>query len=129
MGKTNDMKVIIKNLLDQTSGNTYYESRPVDDNTSDIYQNSFKVFEFESINSDDISRDDYILTINVWGRNVKDVEQISDDIEDLLRHESYQSETCLPTFYTFERRPIPDEDKTIKRRQIKVLVNNYYIGE
>lgn len=123
MGKTIDLRTIITTLLDEIDGTTYYEIAPSDA----VYP--YKVYEFELIDTQDVSRDDNILTVHVWGDQVKEVEQICDDIEDKFRFCNASSGVSYPTFYTYERRSIPDENKALKHRQLKILINNYYIGE
>lgn len=122
MSKTYDLRVIVKRLLDQVTGNTYYEEAP----DTSVYP--YKIFEFENIGTQDTNRDDSILVVHVWGRDIKQVELICDRIENLFQLCNNPTSTSLPTFYAFDRRPIPDEDKTLKHRQIKIQVQNYYIG-
>jgi hypothetical protein len=76
----------------------------------------------------DIERDDSILIVDIWGKDVIAVEEIADSIEDTFNCLNAPDTTSLPTFYRISRKPVEDENKVIKRRQLKFLIQNYYIG-
>ena len=123
MSKTYELRKIITSLLNQTEGEVYYETA----STEAVFP--YKVYSFESIDLGDIERDDLILLVDVWGKeDVNVVEEIADFIEDTFNNLNAPTDTSLPTFYRISRKPIADEDKTIKRRQLKFLIQNYYIG-
>lgn len=123
MSKTFELRKIIKQILDMTIGKTYYEL------ASDTAVFPYKVYSFENIDLGDVERDDLILLVDIWGKDdVSEVEFLTDEIENIFNNLNSPSATSLPTFYRISRKPIPDEDKSIKHRQLKFQIQNYYIG-
>ena len=85
------------------------------------------VFTFRRIDLQDLSRQDYILEVDVWDKE-KDttrVDNLADSVENLLQAKNLPQEHILPTFYLIDRRNILDEDKNIKHRQIQFQIQNY----
>lgn len=122
MSKTYELRKIIKTFLDTTLGKTYYEI------ASDSAIFPYKVYSFENIDLGDIERDDLILVIDIWGKeDISEVELLADNIEKLFNNLNHPHGNSFPTFFRVSRKPIPDEDKTIKHRQLKFQVQNYYI--
>ena len=121
MSKTLELKKVIKSKLDtiSNSGATYYE---LADNDC-LYP--YKVFSFDNIDLGDSNRDDIILVVDIWTKDIKEADRITDDIEELFRMLNNPTNAILPTFYCYSRQSIQDEDKTIKRRQLKIQVQNY----
>ena len=121
MSKTLELRKVIKAKLDtiSNSGNTYYEI--ADDDCTYPY----KVFSFDNIDLGDPNRDDLILVIDIWTKNSKEADRIADDTEKAFEALNNPTNTILPTFYRYSRQPILDDDKTIKRRQLKIQVQNY----
>lgn len=121
MSKTLELRKVIKAKLDtiSNSGNTYYEI------ADDGCKYPYKVFSFDNIDLGDLNRDDLILVIDVWTKDVKEADRIADDIEGLFKMLNSPTSTILPTFYRYSRQALLDEDKTIKHRQIKILIQNY----
>ncbi len=123
MSKTYELRKIISLLLEQTEGKAYYE------NSSDEADFPYKVYSFENIDLGDMERDDLILVVDIWGKdNVIEVEEIADSIENTFNCLNAPTTTSFPTFYRISRKPIEDEDKRIKRRQLKFQIQNYYKG-
>lgn len=123
MGKTYDLRVIVRTLLKQAPGEAYYEIA----STSAIYP--YKVFELGNIDLGDMNRDDLILIVHVWGKDIKEVDEIADKIEDILNGKNAPQGNTYPTFYRMSRNTIPDEDKSIKHKELKFNIQNYYTGE
>lgn len=122
MSKTYELRKIILPLLEQSKGKAYY------DLASDKAVYPYKVYSFSNIDLGDISRDDLILVVDIWGKdNVIEVEEIADSIENTFNYLNAPTTTSFPTFYRISRNPIEDEDKTIKRRQLKFQIQNYYV--
>lgn len=119
--KTNDLKKLIQTKLKTLSSNVYFE---IADDTA-MYPHV--VFSFRTINLDDLSRQDYILDVDVWdkGRSTTAVDELCDKIESLLHTENLPQTRILPTFYLIDRKSLPDEDKNIKHRLIRFQVQNY----
>ena len=88
------------------------------------------VYDFESIDLGDITRDDLILVVDLWdkGKDTSTLEEKADQIEAMFNAANFPGEEVLPTFYRISRKPIDDEDKTLMRRQLKFQIQNYYIG-
>lgn len=120
--KTNELKALIKSLLDRTEGMTYYRKASKDA----MYPH--KVFTFNNVDLGDISRDDIILAIDVWTKDANQADDMADRIESAFNNINYPYENILPTFYRVGRRPVDDEDKSIERRQIKIQVQLYERG-
>lgn len=119
--KTNDLKKLIQTKLKTLSTNVYYE---IADDTA-MYPHI--VFSFRTINLEDLSRQDYILDVDVWdkGRSTTAIDALCDNIEKLLHSENLPQIYILPTFYLIDRKSILDEDKNIKHRLIRFQVQNY----
>lgn len=123
MGKTNSLRKIIQSKIN-TIISCYY--RIADENKDYPYA----VYDFENIDLLDISRDDLILIVDVWGKgkDTSHIEEITDNIEALFHAANLPDEDVLPTFYRISRNPIDDEDKTLIHRQLKFQIQNYNIG-
>jgi len=119
--RTNDLKKLITQKLKTLTNNVFYEQAT--DNA--LYPHL--VFSFRTIDLGDLSRQDYILEVDVWdkGTSTVQVDELSDQIEDLLHTENLPQENILPTFYTIDRKSILDSDKSIKHRLIRFQIQNY----
>ena len=119
--RTNDLKKLIETKLKTLTTNVYYDQAR--DNA--LYPHI--VFSFNNINLGDISRQDYILEVDVWdkGTSTYNVEELSDKVEDLLHTENLPQDRILPTFYKIDRKSILDPNKNIKHRQIRFQIQNY----
>jgi hypothetical protein len=119
--RTNDLKKLIQTKLKTITTDVYYEV------ASDDALYPHIVFDFDSINLGDLSRQDYMLNIDVWskGKNTKPIDDMCDSIEELLQGQNLPQENILPTFYLVDRRTVPDQDKDIKHRLIRFQVQNY----
>lgn len=121
MSKTNDLRELIQGKLKTVCNNVYYENA-IDD---DMYPHC--VFSFGNIINDDFSRADISVAIDVWDKSesAAAVEDLCDDIEKLFNNSNLPQENILPTFFLANRIPVVDEDKKIRHRVIKLLVQNY----
>ena len=119
--RTNDFKKLITQKLKTLTNNVFYEQAT--DNA--LYPHL--VFSFRTIDLGDLSRQDYILEVDVWdkGTSTVQVDELSDQVEDLLHTENLPQENILPTFYTIDRKSILDSDKSIKHRLIRFQIQNY----
>lgn len=123
MSKTKELRKIVKAILDTSTGETYYE------NATDDGVYPFKVFSFDNVNLGDTARDDVMLVVDVWGDSVSDVEYVADEIEASLNCKNNPQGNSYPTFYKDMRYTVFDENKAIKHKQLKFIIQNYYIGE
>lgn len=119
--RTNDLKKLVQTKLKTLTADVYYEL------ASDQALYPHIVFSFDTVNLDDLSRQDYMLYVDVWdkGKNTKDVDDLCDQVESLLQAENLPQTHILPTFYLADRKNIPDSDKLIRHRLIKFQVQNY----
>ena len=123
MNKTNALRKIIQKKINSIV-KSYYR---IADAKADF---PHSVYDFESIDLGDIYRDDLILIIDLWGKgkDTTQIEEMADQIETMFNAVNLPGEEVLPTFYRISRKPIDDEDKTLIRRQLKFLIQNYSIG-
>lgn len=119
--RTNDLKKLVQTKLKTLTTNVYHELADKDD----VYPHI--VFTFRRIDLQDLSRQDYILEVDVWdkGNDTTRVDDLADSVENLLQAQNLPQEHILPTFYLIDRRNILDEDKNIKHRQIQFQIQNY----
>lgn len=122
--KTEVLRRLVTELLERTQGKVYYDHAPDDANFP------YKVYGFESIDLNDLSRDDLMLTIDIWDRNAstKLVESIADQLEEALNNLTLPEYGVYPTFFRISRKPVADEDKQLQHRQLKFTIQNYYVG-
>lgn len=119
--RTNDLKELVQSQLKTITSNVYHELADKDA----VYPHI--VFAFRRLDLQDLSRQDYILEVNVWdkGTNTEVVDNLADSVENLLQAQNLPQENILPTFYLMDRRNILDENKEIRHRQIQFQVQNY----
>ena len=123
MGKTAELRKLVKTQLETVPGDTYHQSAPPD------AAYPYKTFTLESVSFTD-ARDDFDLCVDVWGRgDWKVVEEAADQIEALFRHSNLPQDTILPTFYRDTRHNIDDPDKTLNHIQLHFLVQLYEMEE
>ena len=119
--RTNDLKKLIQTKLKTLTTDVYYEQAR--DNA--LYPHI--VFSFKEVNLGDLSRQDYMLEVDVWDKNTStyNAEELADKVEDLLHTQNLPQDKILPTFYKVDRKSILDPDKDIKHRQIRFQIQNY----
>lgn len=119
--RTNDLKRLIQTQLKTVTANVYYEVA----NNDAVYPHL--VFSFRRIDLNDLSRQDYVLQVDVWDRSLKTqrVDDLADEVENLLQAQNLPQQNILPTFYLIDRKIVEDEDKMIRHRQIQFQVQNY----
>ena len=122
MSKTLELRGIVMTQLNKSNGQSYYEI------ALDTAIYPYKVFTFDNIDLGDMVRDDLIMIVDVWSNDAKEADLLADTLEDVLNGNNAPSGTSYPTFYRISRSTIPDENKSIKHRQLKFLIQNYYIG-
>lgn len=119
--RTNDLKLLLQTKLKTIASNVYFE-QAVDDA---IFPHI--VFSFRTIDLGDLSRQDYILEVDVWdkGTDTTAIDTMVDRIENLLQAENLPQDNILPTFYLIDRKSVIDSDKDIKHRLIRFQIQNY----
>ena len=119
--RTNDLKKLIQTKLKTLTTNVFFEQAT--DNA--LYPHI--VFGFREIDLGDLSRQDYVLEVDVWdkGKSTVQVDELSDKVEDLLQAQNLPQTHILPTFYKIDRKTIIDSDKDIKHRLIRFQIQNY----
>lgn len=119
--KTNELRQLIQTKLKTCCENVFCEQA-----TSDaLYPHC--VFEFTSIDLGDLSRDDLILTVDVWDKNksLVGIENLCDAIESMFNNANLPQANILPTFFRISRTIVRDDDKSIKHRVLKFQIQNY----
>ena len=119
MSKTLELRKLITSKLNTVAGVTCYKTAP----TSVTFP--YKVFSFENIDLGDINRDDITLDVDIYAKDEAQVDTIADSIEPLFNAVNSPTDTILPTFYRLSRKPLPDEDVTIHRVQLRFQIQNY----
>ena len=119
--KTNALKKLIQTKLKTLTTDVYFETAV--DNA--LYPHI--VFSFRSIDLGDLSRQDYMLDVDVWdkGKSTTAVDALCDQVETLLQAQNLPQTTILPTFYLVDRKSLLDEDKQIKHRLVRFQIQNY----
>ena len=84
-----------------------------------------KVFNIESIDTNNAPRHDFIITVDVWTKSANTADDIADAVNAVFDNANLPNSDILPTFYLQSCRPIEDEDESIERRQIKITCQNY----
>lgn len=119
--RTNELRKLIREMLLPICNDVFY--RLADENT--LYPHI--VFEFHKLDLGDLYRQDYLLYIDVWDKDVMHIEDMCDQIERIFNNNNKPQDTILPTFFIESREDIADEDKTIQHRLIKVECQNYEV--
>ena len=119
--RTNDLKRLVQTKLKTVTAKVYHEI--ADDKA--LYPHI--VFTFRRVDLGDLSRQDYILEVDVWdkGNSTQTVDNLADSVEKLLQAENLPQDNVLPTFYLINRQNILDEDKQIRHRRVQFQVQNY----
>ena len=99
VSKTIELRKVIISLLNQTNKEVYSE------NASDKALFPYIVYELESVDFGNTGRDDIILTIDIWDKNMDstNVETLADQVEKLFDGTNNPTSTVLPTFYAVGR--------------------------
>lgn len=128
MSRINNVRKLVQSILSNSAITAKHGIKCVSFEDADD-DNLFPhiVFSFDTINLGDLSRKDLSLIIDIYDKSDSAdlVEEIADDIEDMFNAKNLPQETILPTFYLENRRPVKDEDKKIRHRQIEIIVQNY----
>lgn len=121
MSKTNDLKKLVRTQLLTVCDNVYYEQ------AIDKVMYPHCVFSFNTVNLSDFYRDDITMDVDVWtkGKNTTNIDTLCDDIEALFNNANLPQDTILPTFFRDTRTVVIDEDKDIKHRVLRFLIQNY----
>ena len=123
--RTNDLKELVQTKLKTLTPNVYHEIA----NEKKLYPHI--VFTFRRIDLQDLSRQDYILEVDVWDKlsgtnqSTQTIDNLADSVEKLLQAENLPQDYILPTFYLIDRQNVLDEDKQIRHRKIQFQVQNY----
>lgn len=121
MGKTNTLRKLVYSLLSHVCQNVYYSQA----DEKNMYPHI--VFAIASIDLGDLNRDDAVVDIDIWdkGTSAVKIEDMADEVEAVFRNNNLPQENILPTFFLMDRKSVPDEDKKILHRLIRVQVQNY----
>lgn len=119
--RTNDLKELIQTKLKTLTTDVYYKIASI----KAMYPHI--VFNFERVDLNDLSRQDYILRIDIWDKNEDSnpADELADKVENLLQAQNLPQTHVLPTFYLMDRHDIEDSNKEIQHREVRFQVQNY----
>lgn len=119
--RTNDLKKLVQEKLKTLTTDVYFENAKPDA----LYPHV--VFSFQRVELGDLSREDFMLDIDVWDKGLSStaVDDMADSIEDLFQAQNLPQTNILPTFYKEYRLTVPDEDQKIRHRLIRFQIQNY----
>ena len=121
MGKTSELRKLIRDKLQTTAGRTYHKTAPKD------AEYPYKTFTLASVAFPDSLRDDLELEVDIWDRSIdpKASEEIADHIEALLNDANLPQAPLFPTFFRENRYTLEDPDKTLQHIQLRFMVQLY----
>lgn len=124
MSKTIVLRQEIMKIFQSLNCSVYFEKAPKGSSFP------YLVYSFDTVNYIYDSRDDVFMLIDVWDRreSTTEVERLTDEVESLLGYLNHPDSKILATFYKESRMSVEDEDDLIKHRQLRVKIENYYIG-
>lgn len=88
----------------------------------------YVVYHFSSSHKPE-KREDIILNINIWGQseNTTDIEQIAENIKNRFDNLNIATaDGLLVGFYLLSRGSIPDPDRNIRRREVRLWCKTYF---
>lgn len=121
MSRSNSLRKLIETQLKTIYNEVYYLQASEDA----MYPHC--VFFIKSINTGDLSRSDYLLTVDLWDKSLGsyDITAKADEVEDLMKTKNLPQSDILPTIFTNSRKTVVDDDKKIKHLQLDFLVQLY----
>lgn len=124
MSKTNELRKLVYSKL-KKAGEVFYGQ------ADDKKMYPHIVFTISSVDFGNWNRDDAVVDIDIWdkGTSAIKIEDMADEIESMFRCCNEPQESILPTFFLIDRKSVPDEDKKIMHRLMRVQVQNYERGE
>lgn len=120
MGKTSELRRLIKSQLNLAPGATYHKRAP----KTEHYP--YKVYNLRNVSFTD-ARDDFILDVDIWN-NAEDqtvAEDIADQIEHQLNGANLPQKTIYPTFFREARQNVEDPDKSLQHIVLSFYVQLY----
>ena len=122
MSKTTLLRKLVMEQLQTVPGNTYHKK--ASPNTGYPY----KTYRIESGTFTD-ARDDLYLEVDVWNRerveDIKDMEDLADQIEKLFNNTNIPAPPIYPTFFRESRFNVEDPDKNLQHIRLRFLVQLY----
>ena len=124
MSKTKALRKLVREQLQAVQGMTYHKSAPKD------AAYPYKTYSLTSVTFPDSSRDDFELEVDIWDRatDIKEVEEIADQIEVIFNNANLPSPPIYPTFFRESRHFLDDPDKLLQHIQMHFLVQLYEEG-
>lgn len=125
MAYTAELRKLVVERLNRVPGVTYYRHDP----PSAVYP--FKVCDLRNIDLGSLSRDDYVLDIDVYDRGLSSIQadDIADQIEQIFTadggHLNNPTEHLLPTFYKIYRTSIIEDEKEIQHINLRFQAQVY----
>lgn len=121
MTKTNALRKLIFNSLSSVCEKVYY----LQANEQSMYPHI--VFRLSSVDLGDLSRDDYILDVDIWDKSMSSLNiiEMADRCEELLKTQNLPQTDILPTIFTNNRVEVIDDVKDIKHITLEFVVQLY----
>ena len=120
MAKTRELRKLIMTQLKTISGGTYHRLAPKDATYP------YKTFRLTNVSFTD-ARDDFELEVDIWDRSadLKQAEDLADDVEALFACANLPSPPIFPTFFREGRMTLEDPDKSLQHIQLRFSVQLY----
>jgi hypothetical protein len=125
VNRSEELRKVTTGLLKLSCKKTYYGD------ANDEAKYPYQTFILDSSNANSYPRNDDIIIVDIWDKSKSwtEAERLADLVEDNMNMRNIPNENILSTYILFDRRQVKDPDKDIKHIQIKLSVQNYYIGE
>lgn len=119
VSRTIEIRTLFKGIIEECGCKAYYERA----NKNILYP--YAVFVFESANIMDLSKREIDVVIDVWDKSDDSsvVEDLADEIVNTINHKLlFPKEIPSLRIYGVKKRSLPDDDVTLKRRQIECSI-------
>lgn len=118
--KINELCKVVNTRLKTVCDNVFHEIA----RDSKLYPHI--VFTIKSGSNPNLIRFDYLIDIDIWHTNTEQIETLADNVELLFNAVTDTASSVIsPTFYLDTRLSVPDEDKNIKHRLVRVQAQIY----
>lgn len=103
----------------QTLSKVYYRLADADK----IYPHI--VFSISLTRKYDFSRDDVTIDVDIWAKDEKDLQNITDAVEALFNNINDPQNNFLPTFFVESIKEVENADKDIRHMVVEITAQNY----
>lgn len=118
VSRTLEIRTILKGIIEECGYKSYYERA----NKNVLYP--YVVFDFETTDISDNAKREIEVTIDIWDKSGDSltVETIADEIIHAINYKFLFPSGGSLRIYGMRKRSLPDEDATLKRRQIECSI-------